>query len=50
VEAALKGGPFVLVILGGAHDLTQSRRRRAGGSCENLRVTNERYREFAAEE
>jgi hypothetical protein len=49
VQTALKGGPFALVILGGAHDLSESVRRH-GGSCEYLRVTTERYREFAGEE
>jgi hypothetical protein len=39
-----------LVILGGAHDLTESVRRNAGAPCEYLRVTTERYREFAGEE
>jgi hypothetical protein len=39
VQAALKGGPFALVILGGAHDLTQSVRRYVGGPCEYMRVT-----------
>jgi hypothetical protein len=40
---------FALVILGGAHDLTESVRRH-GGSCEYLRVTTTRYREVAGEE
>jgi hypothetical protein len=50
VQAALKDGTFALVILGGAHDLTQSVRRRAGGPCEYLRITTKCYREFAGEE
>ena len=49
VQAALKGGPFALVILGGAHDLTDSVRR-YGGPCEHLRVTTRSYREFGGEE
>ena len=49
VQAALKDGPFALVILGGAHDLSESVRRH-GGSCEYLRVTTRRYRELAGEE
>jgi hypothetical protein len=49
VRAALKDGAFALVILGGAHDLTESVRRH-GGPCEYLRMTTERYREFAGEE
>jgi hypothetical protein len=47
--AALQGGAFALVLLGGAHDLTESIRWH-DGSCEYLRVTTERYREFAGEE
>jgi hypothetical protein len=31
VQAALKGGAFALIILGGAHDLTESVRRHSGG-------------------
>jgi hypothetical protein len=50
VRAALKDGPFALVLLGGAHDLTESVRRHAGGPCQYVRVTTERYREFAGDE
>jgi hypothetical protein len=49
VKAALKGNAFALVILGAAHDLSESIPRHVG-SCEYLRVTTERYREFAGEE
>jgi hypothetical protein len=49
-KAALKGGAFALVMLGGAHDLTESVRRHAGGLCEYLRVTTRGYQEFAGEE
>jgi hypothetical protein len=49
VQAALKGGTFALVILGGAHDLTDSLREAYGGNCEYLRITTTRYREFAGE-
>jgi hypothetical protein len=38
VRAALKEGVFALVILGGAHDLTDSVRRYAGGQYQYLRV------------
>jgi hypothetical protein len=50
VQAALKGGAFGLVILGGAHDLSESVRRQASAPCDYLRVTTTRYREFAGEE
>jgi hypothetical protein len=50
VQPALKGGPFALVLLGGAYDLSESVRRHDGAPCEYLRVTTERYREFAGEE
>jgi hypothetical protein len=50
VQAALQGGAFTLVILGGAHDLSESVRRLSAGQCEYLRITTTRYREFAGEE
>jgi hypothetical protein len=50
VKAALKGGVFALVILGGAHDLSESVRSHAGGLCEYLRVTTRGYQVFAGEE
>lgn len=46
VQAALDGGPFALIVLGGAHDLANSVRRVAGGDCEYIRVTTKAYREF----
>jgi hypothetical protein len=49
VKAALTLGPFALVILGGAHDLSESVRRH-GGSSEYVRITTRRFREFAGEE
>lgn len=45
VRAALDGGPFSLIILGGAHDLSDSVRRLAG-DCEYVRITMRAYREF----
>jgi hypothetical protein len=45
VQAALKGGPFALLILGGAHDLTDSPQRAYGGNCEYMRIMTARYRE-----
>jgi hypothetical protein len=50
VQAALKDGAFALVILGAAHDLSESVRRCLGALCEYLRVTTERYRQFAEED
>jgi hypothetical protein len=38
--------PVALIILGAAHDLSGSVRR-GGGTCEYLRVTTRRVREFA---
>jgi hypothetical protein len=49
VRAALDGGPFALVILGGSHDLSPSVLRVAGRDCEYVRVTTGAYREFAGE-
>jgi hypothetical protein len=43
VKAALDGGPFALIVLGGAHDLSDSVRRVAGGDCEYIRVTTRMY-------
>lgn len=45
VRAALDAGPFALIVLGGAHDLSGSVRRLAG-DCEYVRVTTRAYREF----
>jgi hypothetical protein len=50
VQAALTGGPFALVILGGAHDLTDSLRGADGGTWEYVRITTTGYREVAGEE
>jgi hypothetical protein len=47
VRAALKVGSVALLVLGGAHDLSGSVRRLAGGDCEYLRVSTQRYAEFA---
>lgn len=43
VKTVLDKGPFGLVILGGAHDLSESVRRHPG--CEYVRVTTKRFRE-----
>jgi hypothetical protein len=45
VREALARGPFVLVVLGGGHDLTESVRRVAGADCEDLRVAVKSYPE-----
>jgi hypothetical protein len=39
VRAVLDNGPFALIVLGGAHDLSDSVRRLGGGHCEYIRVT-----------
>jgi hypothetical protein len=39
VRRALRSGPVAFIVLGGAHDLSGSIRRAAGGRCEYLRVT-----------
>jgi hypothetical protein len=39
--------PFALIVLGAAHDLSDSVRRVGGGGCEYLRVTTKRVRGFA---
>lgn len=43
VRAALKQGPFALVVLGGAHDLSESLRNVPGGGCEYIRVLAQCY-------
>jgi hypothetical protein len=50
VQAALKDGVFALVVLGGAHDLTDNVRRYASGRCESVRVTSRGHQGFAGEE
>jgi hypothetical protein len=50
VQAVLKEGTFALVLLGGAHELTDNVRRYAGGLCESVRVTSRGYQGFAGEE
>ena len=46
VKAAINAGPFALIVLGGAHDLSDSIRRVAGADCEYVRVTTKAYKEF----
>jgi hypothetical protein len=45
VKLVMKERPVAVIVLGGAHDLTGSIQRLAGGNCEYLRVTTKRYRE-----
>jgi hypothetical protein len=47
VKAATARGPFALIVLGGSHDLSDSVRRLGGGTCEYLRLTTSRVRQFA---
>ncbi len=49
VRAAFKHGPFALVILGGAHDLSRSADHFTQGGCEYMRVTTKRYSEFSGQ-
>jgi hypothetical protein len=43
VRRALRAGPVVVLVLGGAHDLSAEGRRQTGGRGEYLRVTAEGY-------
>jgi hypothetical protein len=45
VKLAMTQGPVALLLLGGAHDLSDSVRRLAPG-CEYVRVTTWLYREL----
>ena len=47
VETAMRHGPVAVVVLGGAHDLTEQARRVGGRTCEYIRVTTRRYAEVA---
>lgn len=47
VKHAMAGGPVVVIVLGGSHDLSASVRRLGGGKCEYLRLTTKRFREIA---
>jgi hypothetical protein len=46
VKAVLNRGAFGLIVLGGAHDLSDSVRRLGQGRCEYIRVTTRRFKEF----
>lgn len=47
VKAVMEKGGFGLIVLGGAHDLSDSVRRLGQGRCEYFRVTTKRFKEFA---
>lgn len=47
VRAVLDRGPFGLIVLGGAHDLSDSVRRLGGGHCESIMVATWRFRGFS---
>jgi hypothetical protein len=49
VRAVLDKGPLALIVLGGAHDLSDSVRRLGGCRCEYVRVTTRRVRESSEE-
>jgi hypothetical protein len=46
VKAVLAKGVFGLIVLGGAHDLSDAVRRLGHGQCDYIRVTTRRFREF----
>jgi hypothetical protein len=47
VKAVLEKGAFGLIVLGGAHDLSENVRRLGHGRCEYVRVTTRRFKEFS---
>jgi len=47
VKAVIDKGDFGLIVLGGAHDLSDSVRRLGQGRCEYIRVTTRRFKEFS---
>jgi hypothetical protein len=49
VRAVLDAGPMAIIVLGGAHDLSDSVRRLGGGRCEYIRVTTRRFQEFTGD-
>jgi hypothetical protein len=50
IRCLTKEGGVAVVILGGAHDLSESVQRIAGGKCEYIRVTSKRFREMCPPE
>jgi len=49
VKAVLEKGGFGLIVLGGAHDMSDNVRRLGQGRCEYIRVTTSRYKQFSQE-
>jgi hypothetical protein len=47
VKAVMNQGGFGLIVLGGAHDLSDSVLRLGQGRCEYIRVTTTRFKEFS---
>ena len=47
VKKMLDGGPFVFVVLGGGHDLSDNIERLGGGTCEYLTVETGMYRQLS---
>lgn len=46
VKAVMDGGGFGLIVLGGAHDLSDSVRRLGQGRCEYVRVTTKQFQKI----
>ena len=49
VKAVLDKGGFGLIVLGGAHDLSDNVRRLGQERCEYIRVTTSQYKQFSQE-
>lgn len=49
VKAVLAPGPFGLIVLGDAHDLSESVRLLGERKSEYLRITTRRFKEFSEE-
>ena len=47
VKAVMDKGGFGLIVLGGAHDLSDSVRRLGQGRCEYIRVTTKRFKKIS---
>jgi hypothetical protein len=45
----LDGGTFALIVLGGAHDLSDNLDRLSGGKAEYIRVATRGWQEFAGD-
>jgi hypothetical protein len=49
VRLLLDNGPFAVIVLGGAHDLSDNVNRLSGGKAEYIRVEVEAWKKFAGE-